>query len=229
MQLAIYPRTKINWKNITLTDLMKFNQKRRIKRRPRIHRFIVLWDQTFSVTFFQYRQRMLEIAQDSWARTGLPILSELKPGLLVIPVDDDDWFNPRIQDDIKFPCKWDMGRFFTCRGSIAQIEYEPGFHIFTNNACLPTRYIERGLYQRHWNANKKYNDLLQHYREVYSFTNKTSASISSIIHNPFHYELGVELIQDIPSWAEWAKPYIHSVLAFNQEVMDSRTPRYKLG
>jgi hypothetical protein len=58
-----------------------------------------LWNDTFEMSYFHFRQRLKEIAQANLARVEGAVtaaLEDVPPGALIAPVDDDDWFSPEL-------------------------------------------------------------------------------------------------------------------------------------
>ena len=56
-----------------------------------------LWNETFSVPYHQFRQKLKDIARENHAQVEGAVtatLDEVPEGALLAPVDDDDWFAP---------------------------------------------------------------------------------------------------------------------------------------
>ena len=79
-------------------------------------KFIVKWNANMSINYFQYRQKMKDIAIKNMQATGIPIATNsiefLKNNkdnkdLFVLPTDDDDWFHPDIQEHLLSAIKKD--------------------------------------------------------------------------------------------------------------------------
>ena len=90
---------------------------------PRFAPAVQLWNETFTLPFHRFRQRVRAIAADNHRQLGVPVVDrwELIPaGALVLPSDDDDWFAP------------DAGE--ALRGAAATVD-AVGFH-------WPSRWVE---------------------------------------------------------------------------------------
>lgn len=78
--------------------------------------FIQVWDDTYAISFFQFRKELAEIAQGTFDKVGFDdtiMLSNLFNYLTTIDdcyimiSDDDDWYNPAIGDIIR-SCETDV-------------------------------------------------------------------------------------------------------------------------
>src|SRR5689334_4772799 len=92
MQIHIWVRETVDWEDeaafqAQISDYMK----------PRV----LLWDATFTMPFHLFRGRVRDIARASLQATGLPVTHDwhgIPEGDFVLPVDDDDWFDPAIAE-----------------------------------------------------------------------------------------------------------------------------------
>jgi hypothetical protein len=60
-----------------------------------------LWNATFTIPYHVFRHRLKAIAQLSWSRVSRAVRvarTEVPPGALAVPTDDDDWFAPHLAD-----------------------------------------------------------------------------------------------------------------------------------
>jgi hypothetical protein len=60
---------------------------------------VELWNETFRVPYWVFRQRLGELARQNWASLpGVTVVrcEEVPDGELVLPCDDDDWYSPRV-------------------------------------------------------------------------------------------------------------------------------------
>lgn len=119
----ILVRRTVDWGNVTVDKWLEdYNHKDSRSRKqidlqddlPKesIAKFmnnIKMWHRVFSITYPEYRQELKNIAMFNWERMGCDIVEmpnlkddkELKDrfrGYLLLPTDDDDWFNPYLGD-----------------------------------------------------------------------------------------------------------------------------------
>lgn len=96
-----------NWSQKDFRIKKKFWQE---KHRPNhIKKFkhcMDLWNSTQILDWFEYRQELKEISRLSFLNAGIPEISfenlfDLKNDDWLIPIDDDDWVNPKFKDRIK--------------------------------------------------------------------------------------------------------------------------------
>jgi len=63
------------------------------------HAAIEEWDETYDLTFFEYRQKLKEIAISTWPDIDQVVgLNKVEDGVLYLVTDDDDWYAPQIVD-----------------------------------------------------------------------------------------------------------------------------------
>jgi hypothetical protein len=65
---------------------------------------IELWNETFTVSYAQFRHRVSQIAELNWSSVGgasRTAWEEIPAGSLVLPVDDDDWFSPHLPERLQ--------------------------------------------------------------------------------------------------------------------------------
>lgn len=115
--VALYVRTNIDWRTMTedrFWQQERFSNSARAMSEQQKMMFleaIRLWNRTFAMSYFAYRQRLKEIAELSWTRIrNLDLvlrrqdLFTILDGVehyIVLPVDDDDWFHPEIADVLR--------------------------------------------------------------------------------------------------------------------------------
>jgi len=63
----------------------------------------VPWDKAFKVPYFEYRRRLKEIAMSAWTLDFIhcdpkKLANRINDDDYIIPSDDDDWFNPAVED-----------------------------------------------------------------------------------------------------------------------------------
>jgi len=79
---------------------------------------IQMFDETFALTWIEYRRRIKDIAVDNWRyldvnvidigkRNDLSFVNDLEDDDWVLPVDDDDWYHPEMPEKLR-----EVGREF---------------------------------------------------------------------------------------------------------------------
>lgn len=115
--VVLHVRTNIDWATMTEEGFLRQEQPpgsacpMSAEQRQALLRAIRLWDRTFRMSYFSYRQRLKEIAELSWTRIrnldlilrrpGLSAILDILDEYIVLPVDDDDWFHPDIADVLR--------------------------------------------------------------------------------------------------------------------------------
>lgn len=87
-KIYIWPRTAIDWSD---------DEAWRNQVSPALQPKLALWNETFNIPFNTFRARVCEIAALNLSRVeGAPRArwDEIPNGVLVVPVDDDDWLAP---------------------------------------------------------------------------------------------------------------------------------------
>lgn len=62
-----------------------------------VRKKVVTWNETFEMSYFAFRRRVVEIARLNQSRVEGAVVAEweqIPEGALVVPTDDDDWFAP---------------------------------------------------------------------------------------------------------------------------------------
>jgi hypothetical protein len=88
---------------------------------------IELWNDTFDMPYFEFRQRLKQIAQANHGRVEGAVAAALKdvpPGALIAPVDDDDWFSPEMASIVAAHLD---ARYRGCRWPSRFLEVPPDF------------------------------------------------------------------------------------------------------
>jgi hypothetical protein len=66
---------------------------------PEMRGRVELWNATFELSYAAFRHRLTLIARENWSRVEQARItprSQIPPGALLVPVDDDDWFSPEL-------------------------------------------------------------------------------------------------------------------------------------
>ncbi|AGA25613.1 hypothetical protein [Singulisphaera acidiphila] len=115
--VVLHVRTNVDWGSMTEENFLRqeefSNSVRSLSdaQKEEFLRAIRLWNRTFGMSYFAYRQGLKEIAELSWTRVRnldlvlrrpelFPALEGLDPCILM-PVDDDDWFHPDAADVLR--------------------------------------------------------------------------------------------------------------------------------
>src|SRR5262245_42692147 len=89
-RIHIWVRTSLDWGDRAAFEAQVSD----VMRSP-----VALWNATFSMPFRLFRGRVRDIARESLEATGRPITDDwnsIPEGEFLLPVDDDDWFDPGI-------------------------------------------------------------------------------------------------------------------------------------
>jgi SAM-dependent methyltransferase len=117
LPVVLHVRTNIDWRTMTeeaflrQEDVSNSARAMSAEQKERFLAAIRLWNRTFGMSYFAYRQRLKEIAELSWTRIrnldAIVRVPNLMPALdaleryIVLPVDDDDWFHPDVADVLR--------------------------------------------------------------------------------------------------------------------------------
>lgn len=115
--VVLYVRTNLDWGSLTEESFLHqeecSNSARAmsVDQKQAFLKSIRLWNRTFGLSYFAYRQRLKEIAELSWTRIRNLDLVVRRQDLftvldrldryIVLPVDDDDWFHPDVADVLR--------------------------------------------------------------------------------------------------------------------------------
>lgn len=115
--IYLYLRSDVDWRSLDESTFLRqeaLNKSVRpmsLEVKMRLYEAIQIWNQTFAMSYFEYRQRLREIAWDTWLKIeGLDgiirnrhgaIGSCLPSGTILLPVDEDDWFSPQAANTLK--------------------------------------------------------------------------------------------------------------------------------
>lgn len=97
----------MNYKNFLKQDISHIASRRNIQKwLPKILNYIKIWDKTYEVPFFTFRQRLKEIAKSTFDEIGFDATIQLHEmdehssctleECYYLISDDDDWYNPNI-------------------------------------------------------------------------------------------------------------------------------------
>jgi SAM-dependent methyltransferase len=155
--VVLYIRTNLDWGSLTEENFLRqeeYSNSARAMSADQKQAFlkaIRLWNRTFSLSYFTYRQRLKEIAELSWTRIRdldlivrrqdlFTVLDHLDQ-FIVLPVDDDDWFHPDIANVLRQHWRDDVDAFHWPDGLYRSVPFQDRFQ--------QTMSQER-LVLRHW-------------------------------------------------------------------------------
>jgi len=112
--VVLYLRSNIDWRTMTdarfagQRDDVTSTQPMSTDRLEKLIRSVRMWNDVFPVSYFEYRQRLREIAELNWLRMrGICVvireqqfhsLFDQWGQCIVLPVDEDDWFHPDLAE-----------------------------------------------------------------------------------------------------------------------------------
>jgi hypothetical protein len=212
---------------------------------------VEIWNKTLSMPFHVFRARVREIAALNQSRLRNVRHSDwesIPDGSLVLPTDDDDWFDPRIGevlaaqlDDGAIACRW-PSRWF-------EVPLSPGHHLHllrhrwlgrplmffctTNNYALVKRPDSQDLLRLHTRASAWFEARLEEpgrgdvrlLDEPLSVANRTLGSATVVDRIGGRRNLLRRLRRyrrlyrrRIPSELEWTRPYVAEMAALMDDL-----------
>lgn len=227
MNVNIFLRKRENWKDLKIEDSWFHGKKEKID-------FIKNeWNQFF-YTWQEFREIISKKSIDELNDLNMPILTTVDEVLklsdddVVVPIDDDDWFHPNIEDYIKSEMKdyeilqWTQivnhcldERFIRMWGAT---DWAKSVFFCTSDHCFKVGYLKslpkkdvELILQKHWIV----KDVSFYCKRIYlpecmSCYNHHIGSHTIIDENPEKI-LNIknyEHISEIPKYAEWAKDNI---------------------
>jgi hypothetical protein len=170
---------------------------------PAFARKVAVWDDTFAVSYREFRHEVHRIAQWNLSNVRDAVLAEweeIPDEALVAPVDDDDWFSPEVAcvlarawDSEALACVWtssflevpiDLGhQIFLWRRSLFP-STAPRWLCSTNSYAARKRPDTALLLQKHTVASERFGGpdarLVRRIDERLSLMNRTLASQTSL-------------------------------------------------
>ena len=141
--IVLHVRTNVDWGSLTEENYLRQEQFSNSVRalsdeqKEGFLRAIRLWNRTFGMSYFVYRQRLKEIAELNWARVRNLDLVVRRPDLIsildgldryvVLPVDDDDWFHPDVADILRSRWRADIDAFHWPDGLYRSVPFQDRF------------------------------------------------------------------------------------------------------
>ncbi|MFV0442077.1 MAG: class I SAM-dependent methyltransferase [Planctomycetaceae bacterium] len=141
--VVLYVRTNLDWETLTEESFLRqeecANSVRAMSadQKQTLLHAIQLWNRTFGVSYFAYRQRLKEIAELNWTRIrnldlvvrrqDLFTVVEHLDRFIVLPVDDDDWFHPDVADILRRHWRPDVDAFHWPDGLYRSVPFQDRF------------------------------------------------------------------------------------------------------
>ena len=155
-RLAIVVRQSPDWKKLNRESYREHSRRfceGALVPTEMMNDFVDEWEKLFTVSFFETRQRMKEIAQENLGRVKNAVITDYQgfhPDLAstFLFVDDDDWFHPEIADHLSFnDCDgivWTHGFFCCLEDKLIKQRDVPvnGYLCCTNNYAVPREFFK---------------------------------------------------------------------------------------
>jgi len=144
ININIFVRSNINWGYTTLEHLLLASQQSHFP--SHLLQGIMLWEENFDISFFNYRMKLQEMAELCWSRicrvdsilknslAYIDMLVSYNPSqrFILIPTDDDDWFAPHISRVLEDAYNNNVDAdVITWRG--AELDYANGYNCKMRN------------------------------------------------------------------------------------------------
>lgn len=112
MKIIVYVRCTEDWVNYTYDKLILRANRTRQLRTPgltfeadKVLPLIKFWDNTFSLSYFEYRACLKDLASSSWSKYTIcdnlqHVLDIIQDDDIVCPSDDDDWFRSDLYEKL---------------------------------------------------------------------------------------------------------------------------------
>jgi hypothetical protein len=153
--IVLYVRTNVDWGSMTEENFLRQEQFSNSVRalsdaqKEGFLQAIRLWNRTFGMSYFAYRQRLKEIAELNWTRVRNLDLVVRRPDLItildgldryvVLPVDDDDWFHPDVANVLRRRWQPDIDAFHWPDGLYRSVPFQDRFDQPANQERLVVR------------------------------------------------------------------------------------------
>jgi hypothetical protein len=104
-QVCIYLRRTLDWGDAALVE-----RELEASLRPKFE----AWNATFNLAYHEFRQRIKRITELNLSRVEHAVvapLDEIPDHALIVPIDDDDWFSPRLADGLRAAYEPDLAGY----------------------------------------------------------------------------------------------------------------------
>jgi hypothetical protein len=127
---------------------------------PAFARKVAVWDDTFGLSYREFRREVYRIAQWNLSNVRDAVVAawdEIPEGALVAPVDDDDWFSPDVAGALARACDPEaLGYLWT--SSFLEVPIDLGHRLFLWRRSLLPRTPPRWLCSTNSYAARKQPD-----------------------------------------------------------------------
>lgn len=255
MAVHIVCRAFVNWKR--RSSVRGTPNKSTGWQTPKFKAFVKLWNETFNLSYFRCREQIYKIALENWkvvedvdsiSVRWRRFAERARPGDLILPTDDDDWFRPDIvqrikrhlQDgtriigwnEIRLTATWD-GLQCQLRGNA---NTERGARLYTNSYgfVMDADLKQNGWIKNHsfasWAANGRHRDKYRPIDDLLVANNKHLLSLTTINHKR-SVKNGAELVGlveknaieiELPPEAGWTELLVGKIQGLYRTVLGSR-------
>jgi len=181
------------------------------------------WNEFYGLSYFDYRAKVKEIAQQSLFATGLPIVSMYDAAdcenTLLVPVDDDDWVAPDLKDIVcvKEALIW---KFSVYRPHRIVVKENAGWK--ANNVAILNSGLKRFLKDNtidNFGSSTRSRSFFTEYSKIdkcLSVKNHHWGSITYMKNNSFPFSSPGK--SKMPDEFSWAEPLIDQMVELNESL-----------
>jgi hypothetical protein len=259
MKIVLFVWTNINWRyfnDAVFEEQVAGLPSSFFHGRPRQHRCfrdkIALWNEIFCIPYFEYRQHLQDVAQQNWLQIrhldaivrDCSLVPIGKEGVVILPVDDDDWFHPEVSGFLESQLRakdhavtWKYSHYVPHAPNASRRIRGVGRRIFGSNAYAVTAtYLaaipasdrknvlrSHGFSRHYFKKNETRGSTWRYLHTCMSMKNHSPASISTLAScERERLERFRESMRDrtskIPTRFEWAAPFVRQCQELNKEL-----------
>jgi len=203
--------------------------------------YVEKWNNDFSVSYWDYRAKLKEIAKKSLQATGIPLLRKRELADIIIPIDDDDWlhpeigiivtelFNRHIIPESQAVC-WHNSRFAVNNGEVKMDIVSGAKDILSCGYA-----VRSSLPRKHWFDHSDMKDYRSknwslvhiHKKHLLSMYVRHQGAVWLLkkfgpVNLPFHSKMR----GDFPSPFKWCKPYAVELVDYIRSIHHNRAVRF---